>query len=1286
MNTSRNKQADSLFAEIQNLRNSIIDEKQLTDKLNKDRTAKEAEFQNQLKMMEDNHNQYVEELLAYKQDIQAQIEAVEDKSRNLEASYTKKNENLKKKIKNLKDSFMESASDMKKREYQKALKEYESQSEELKNTRKENTSNYNTKIKALNKKYNSLIREQEETKAALEKEETDYVAEKEELISNINLQRDYLIKQHEMILKNTHEENTRIISELEAKTNKAIVEKQNEIAFLKQEKENCIAQNNDINKLLEQEQTQREAKIEEIQKNYALKIEGLQNNNKTLENILHDKENEVLKKAQEYSQSYNTLKLHEDEVVKLLENEKDSTVQRLEEDYQKEKDARQEALENYLGERLREYREESRNCDIKLSQQAKQLEVLKAQLEEEKNSQEKDYEEKKANYEKLLNSLIEENSVQKQRCLDIVNDYEARIKTLNADLQSLKFAQKSEIEKTVSEYHDRIDQIRDVYQKSRNELDEAIKQTNDEIASLNMLNEKLNDKYSSTVKQLKERKQSETERFENICTELEEKKNELEKNIAEENQKLLDQNVSNRNSLDAIDANIEELTLKHQSDIASIKEEYTKKLLELKEEYRGRTSRALSEHEGMLKDLEEKTKNKSEELTDSFSEFEKQCKDTENQLEELKKDLQLKYDRQSEELKQRQEGYLKEIEAVKQRFEDEKNLFEKQKEELSAEKERRLQEIKDDYSLQVEKIVEDYETIPTAELNEIKEKAQLKSDELEACKKEIERKTAEKEEELQKIKEENDARIEIKKEEYNKVSRDLESVKAKNDAQYAILVQKLEAKKKEFSTLKKENDQKILDIEKYNQQELVKVAAIYDERLLEAKNSLQEKYDLHSKKSQQEIADLKKEFDLKSADYQKQLDARKREKDQFELELSVKYENEVNNTRKISDELSVYNAKLDNQLEEQKKTLEHQKTEQENDLNKIKLSYAQILEQKKAEYNKRLEQIRNKIDGVKDEIYGLEKEKFAKQNQFELYVKTRNQEIDDSLRSCDETLDNLKQKMETVSKEETVYLELHEKRMKVTAEQIGDIMDQYAQIENMVPSFMESKRAENEQHLLKLADEFKLNYQKLEKENEEMLEKLKKQRLELIAEVAEETSNLINGYNSSIGDINSRIYDLERSYRTLIKDELEKQKKLADSLKDVKERIARENEESFRVFDTNVKSHQEKISVLNSQYKEDEERLIASYKPILSDTLAQSLNLENIKKANIAEIESYRQKLNEADDEIQKKKERLLLEYLVRIKEIARDYDKSLTRNKEKIKNDDILNSTIVDIFKNSSL
>ena len=88
MNTSRNKQADSLFAEIQNLRNSIIDEKQLTDKLNKDRTAKEAEFQNQLKMMKDNHNQYVEELLAYKQDIQAQIVAVEDKSRNLEASYT----------------------------------------------------------------------------------------------------------------------------------------------------------------------------------------------------------------------------------------------------------------------------------------------------------------------------------------------------------------------------------------------------------------------------------------------------------------------------------------------------------------------------------------------------------------------------------------------------------------------------------------------------------------------------------------------------------------------------------------------------------------------------------------------------------------------------------------------------------------------------------------------------------------------------------------------------------------------------------------------------------------------------------------------------------------------------------------------------------------------------------------------------------------------------------------------------------------------------------------------
>ena len=200
------------------------------------------------------------------------------------------------------------------------------------------------------------------------------------------------------------------------------------------------------------------------------------------------------------------------------------------------------------------------------------------------------------------------------------------------------------------------------------------------------------------------------------------------------------------------------------------------------------------------------------------------------------------------------------------------------------------------------------------------------------------------------------------------------------------------------------------------------------------------------------------------------------------------------------------------------------------------------------------------------------------------------------------------------------------------------------------------------------------------------LEKLKNKRLELIAEVAEETSNLINGYNSSIGDINSQIYDLERTYRTLIKDELEKQKKLSDSLKEVKQRIARENEENFKVFDANVKDHKEKLSVLNKQYEEDEERLIQSYKPILSDALAQSLNLENIKKAHIAEIESYRGKLNEADDEIKKKKERLLLEYLVRIKEIARDYDKSLARNKEKIKNDDILNSTIVDIFKNSSL
>ena len=300
-----------------------------------------------------------------------------------------------------------------------------------------------------------------------------------------------------------------------------------------------------------------------------------------------------------------------------------------------------------------------------------------------------------------------------------------------------------------------------------------------------------------------------------------------------------------------------------------------------------------------------------------------------------------------------------------------------------------------------------------------------------------------------------------------------------------------------------------------------------------------------------------------------------------------------------------------------------------------------------------------------------------------MYISSKNEELVEKKEKCAEIIDDVKQKLQKINKEEAAYINLYQKRVEDIKLAIADVMKQFSELENMVPSFMENKRVENQQHLEKLALKFKDELQSIEKENEEMLAKLKEKRLEMVAELAEQTGNIISGYNASINEVNSGIYELERTYRVLIKDELQKHKDLVQKIKDIKEQIAKQNEESFKLLSEENATYKEKSQELNKEYKLSENDLSQKYKPFLSDSLAELVKLEETRKTTISEIDLFRNKINHIDEEIASQRDNILLEYLVRIKEIARDYEKSLNQNKQDLKNDDILKSSIVDIFKN---
>ena len=349
-------QIQELIKEIEVLQSQIVDEQQLISDLKDKRNKQEDCFNQKLSKLEEKHNAEVAKLNNKKQQIQNNINKTEEKSLVLSTAYNKKIESLKKKIKTNKDTFTKTAKDLKNKEYNDALKQHELKEKELKDNKAALTSKYREESKALHLKYKELIKQQEDNNKALKLEEENYIKAKEETIANINQQSAYLAEQQDKLLKETISNNTKVLDELNAKTNKVLSEKENELNALKDQLTSSVKEKEDLERKLNEEKEFEENKLKEMNDNYNLKIDGLFQNNETLENILHNKEREVFEKAREYTEEYNKVKLEEEDNDKYLVSEKEKTIAMLEDDYASKKNSLSERMEAVFGEIANEYK------------------------------------------------------------------------------------------------------------------------------------------------------------------------------------------------------------------------------------------------------------------------------------------------------------------------------------------------------------------------------------------------------------------------------------------------------------------------------------------------------------------------------------------------------------------------------------------------------------------------------------------------------------------------------------------------------------------------------------------------------------------------------------------------------------------------------------------------------------------------------------------------------------------------------------------------------------------
>ena len=230
-----------------------------------------------------------------------------------------------------------------------------------------------------------------------------------------------------------------------------------------------------------------------------MKIGGLENNNETLNNILHNKEQEVFKKAQEYTEEYNAIKLKEEDSQRYLVDDREKTITLLESDYVNKKNNLDKRMEEVFSKEAQEYKNYLSIIELELEKRKNQIKSQEEDLDTYRISLEKELENTSLTYDKILADLIAKNAAQKEKTVDIINEYEKRISNLNSELDQAKLDGNALIEEKISEYNSEIERIKSFYNETKTKYLQAIKNTKDDIATLNLQKKGLIQEYEELI-------------------------------------------------------------------------------------------------------------------------------------------------------------------------------------------------------------------------------------------------------------------------------------------------------------------------------------------------------------------------------------------------------------------------------------------------------------------------------------------------------------------------------------------------------------------------------------------------------------------------------------------------------------------------------------------------------------------------------------------------------------------------------------------------------------------
>ncbi|MBQ6559590.1 MAG: hypothetical protein IJL85_02035, partial [Erysipelotrichaceae bacterium] len=763
---------------------------------------------------------------------------------------------------------------------------------------------------------------------------------------------------------------------------------------------------------------------------------------------------------------------------------------------------------------------------------------------------------------------------------------------------------------------------------------------------------------------------------------LEDKNNELLSRIDALQQKSNQNEEIYNDNLAELNDQKTEIEKDYENRLAIVQNDFDRSCQQLNEKYDNDLLNARNEHEKKLMAMEDKYHQDTQALEDVF----KQKQDEyENEKIKVDEDIDKMYQETQEKtayLAQQQNTLRDSINKIQVDLDAKKVEFKEKVVELEKEKEEVLARMAKQHELNIAKIVEDYETKPTKQLQDIRDEYALKQVEYN----------------------ENIAAIASRK---HKIDDEEADVIRKNKLQREVAENKLNATNSEFLRYKKEIEKTENDLNNdfvMRQKELETYKEELNEQLVKIREQKQLQLDQLVEKNNKEYETKKLEYQSKQNAIEKQyadqlksyednLHVKQANIDSLMSEIEVRRETAEKQNTEIYNEAVAKTTGIQKQLDEildhnemerseLSVELEQKKQEISSDLQEVQNSYNSILEEKKRSYDEFVVSAQKKCESLKAKISELEKEKALELSKIDTYENEKRLAIQDREKETMDYVESISHQIATIASQTRQLDTTHKNRITAMKQQIAQTMSEYDNLLRITPDRKKEVEDEYEHKLLDITRSFKQSIDELDSTHNEILIRLENERDQIIENITKEIEGLELARNNKLKEFEAEVKSISMTYDAMLKDEQAKQDALSNQI---------------------IKANAEQEQFMNEMYDKDEnavtdyekqkERLLQIHQDSLKSTMNEFSELTaNLKrefdsllarKAELAlELDQLVEKNKKIDESIAEEELRLRYECNLMLSDAHKLLEQKRSKRKQELSHLDILNDSKASLFK----